>query len=131
MKKKGNKDIVTMFHSFQKDVLNKKPSNAQMFDDIRMMKFKVRPVTGDIAALDFQNSMFVETLWSLGKLDEFFHDTVDFLSKDEKQVFFRLFDDLYQDYQDKLNEINIRADKFSSDFAFEVEIFREKISNGN
>ncbi len=102
-----------------------------MFDEIRMMRFKVRPVTGDISSLDFDNSTFIETLWSLGKLDEFFHTTVDDLNKDEKQVFFRLFDDLYQDYQDRLNEINIRADKFSQDFAFEVEIYRDKGNNGN
>jgi hypothetical protein len=133
MKKKPQTDIVDLFQRFQKEVLDRKPSFTQMFDEVRMMKFKVRPVTGDIGALDFQNNTFVETLWSLGKLDEFFHNSIKDLSKDEKQVFFRLFDDIYQDYQSQLNDINIRADKFNqdNDFTFEVEIFREKFGSGN
>jgi len=131
MKKKQKNDIVSIFQNFQMEVLNRKPTHNQMFDEIRMMRFKVRPVTGDISALDFDNTTFIETLWSLGKLDEFFHSTVDDLDKAEKQVFFRLFDDLYQDYHERLNDINIRADKFSQDFAFEVEIYREKGNNGN
>lgn len=131
MKKTPQKDIVILFQQFQKDVLDKKPHYNQMFDEVRMMKFKVRPVTGDIGALDFKNSKFVETLWSLGKLDEFFQKEIKKLSNEEKQVFYRLFDDVYQDYQSQLNDINIKADKFdkTSDLAFEVEIFREKIGS--
>lgn len=104
-----------------------------MVDDVRMMRFKIRPVTGDIGALNFDNTQFIETLWSLGKLDEFFHEHISSLSKDEKQIFFRLFDGLYQEYQNKLSKINIKSEEFEidRDANFEVEIFREKASLDN
>ena len=51
MKRKITTDVVDMFQKFQHDVLEKKPAFDQMFSDVQMMQFKVRPVTGDIAGL--------------------------------------------------------------------------------
>jgi hypothetical protein len=131
MKKKADADVVGLFHSFQRDVLDNKPSFSQMYDDVRMMQFKVRPVNGDVSELNFDNDSFIEALWSLGKLDQFFHAHVTILSKEEKKVFYKLFDSLYQQYQGVLNGVNLRPDQFDRpetrpETGFEVEIFREK-----
>ena len=44
-----------------------------MFEEVRMMKFKIKPIQGDVSAFNLKNERFIESLWSLGKLDEFFH----------------------------------------------------------
>ncbi|MFW5703683.1 MAG: hypothetical protein ACOCXQ_02515 [Patescibacteria group bacterium] len=127
-------DVVQMFTDFQNQVLEKKPSFPDMCSDVRMMRFRVRPVHGDISELNFQNYAFIEALWSLGKLDQFFIETVDSLNKKERSVFFSLFDRLYQQYQSKLNHINLKSDRYDEEKTtngFEVEIFRERFSKSN
>lgn len=97
-----------------------------------MMRFKVRPVAGDVSSLNFKNEQFIEALWSLGKLDEFFHSVIKDLRKDDRQIFFKLFDGLYQEYQSRLNRVGIREGASLGDNkTFEVEIFRERTRRGN
>lgn len=130
--KRKTVDVLDIFSKFQHDVLEHKPALEQMYADVQMMQFKVRPLAGDIAGINFDNIIFIETLWSLGKLDEFFHQTVTSLSKTEKKVFYQLFDGLYKQYQSKLNKVNLKTDlPDTSSGAFEVEIFREKKSLDN
>lgn len=134
MTSKTKHDVVGMFQTFQKDVLDKKPSTKEMKADVRMMQFKVRPLQGDIYDLNFQNGDFIETLWSLGKLDEFFQHHVTQLNEDERSVFYSMFDRLYQQYQSKLNHINLKRDHYDEEKlagGFEVEIFRERNKKAN
>lgn len=120
-------DLLEMFNTFQRDVLENKPSFAQMFNEIRMMNFKIRPLYGDLSELDFQNMQFVETLWSLGKLDEFYQDNVDLISKKQETMFYRLFNEMYEIYHDELNAVNIKSEDYNARGyrGFEMEIFRE------
>lgn len=134
MSTKTKHDVVGMFQTFQKTVLDKKPSTKEMRADVRMMQFKVRPLQGDIYELNFQNSDFIETLWSLGKLDEFFQNNVSDLNEEERNVFYSMFDRLYQQYQSKLNHINLKRDHYDEEKlsgGFEVEIFRERSKKAN
>ncbi len=56
----------------------------QMVKEVQMMKFKVRPVNGDISKLDFKNSHLVKILWGLGKLDEFINLEFDKIPEKDK-----------------------------------------------
>lgn len=130
--KNKKQDVVQLFQSFQKNILHNKPSHHQMVAEVRMMRFKVRPVAGDVSSLNFKNEQFIEALWSLGKLDEFFHSVIKDLRKDDRQIFFKLFDGLYQEYQSRLNRVGIREGASLGDNkTFEVEIFRERTRRGN
>ncbi|MCX7997062.1 MAG: hypothetical protein N2691_04930 [Patescibacteria group bacterium] len=125
-------DIVQRFHAFRRDILEKKPPHRQMRAEVQMMRFKVRPVSGDVSVLNFQNEKFLEALWSLGKLDEFFHQVVGELKKTDKHIFYKLFDGLYREYQRQLNQIGIRDGATPGENkTFEVEIFREKPRSDN
>ena len=122
---KKNNDVIEIFTNFQKQ-LNHKPSMTQMYDEIRMMKFKIRPMQGDILNVNLQNPDFIETLWSLGKLDEIFQKEYRHLSTKNKQVFFRIFDNIYQKLQSGLNKIRLRPEKISNlSSVLEMEIFKE------
>ncbi len=126
MKKKEPKDVLEIVSRFQKTLMNK-PTQAQMLDEIRMMKFKVRPTQGDIAIIDLHDSRFIETIWSLGKIDELFQKEYQKLPAKKKGIFFNIFDNLYQKFQSDLNGLSLRREKGTkTNPPFEIEIFRER-----
>lgn len=125
MGKKNNQDITDIFGKLKK-ALGTKPSLEQMYEEIRMMRFKIRPISGDISLLQLKNHQLIETIWGLGKLDEVFQKEYDRLGSGQKEVFFRLFDSLYHQYQEQLNKININKEiKPNLTEVFEMEIFKD------
>lgn len=123
---KQNKDVISLFGSIQK-VISSKPSINQMFDEVQMMKFKIKPIQGDLMSFNLKNHQFIESLWSLGKLDEFFYKVVPDLNKREKEVFMRIFDSLYFKYQQQLNQTNLQQKKvtLTKTGLLELEIYKE------
>lgn len=118
-------DVLEMINSFQKS-LNKKPSPEKMYEEIKMMKFKVRPIQGNLSEVNLNNEKFVETLWSLGKLDEFFQKEFYRLSAKNKNLFMKIFEEIYEKYQQDLNRVNLQWEKIPNKQRFlEVEIFKE------
>ena len=127
MRKKTNKDILSLINNIQK-IISTKPNTNQMIEEVRMMKFKIKPIQGDVSAFNLKNERFIESLWSLGKLDEFFHKEFPHLSKKEQEVFLRFFDNLYFKYQQQLNQINLRPAKtaLTKTGLLELEIYKER-----
>lgn len=126
MRKKRNHDVLAIINDFKK-IIDSKPSATKMMEEVRMMKFKVRPIQGDISEFNLKNDRLLEMLWSLGKLDEFFQKELTDLPTKEKKVFVRIFDGLYQQFQSELNGINLKKNKFGNPPpVLEMEIFREK-----
>lgn len=126
MKTRNETDVLTIFDHFHKSI-QKKPSSKLMMDEVRMMKFKVRPMQGDILLFNLQDERLIGVLWSLGKLDELFQNKYQKLSQKDKGVFFRIFDSMYQKLQLELGRINLRRDKVSSiSPTVEIEIFKEQ-----
>jgi hypothetical protein len=127
MAKKNGIDVLDMIYNFQKGILNNKPTSTQMYDEIRMMKFKVKPLQGDISLLNLDNTKFIEILWSLGKLDEFFQNHIEKVSPKQRDTFYRLFDEMYQKFQMELNKINLQKEKTNEMASnFEIEIYKER-----
>jgi hypothetical protein len=125
MRKRNSNEVVDIFSKLKK-ALGTRPSHEKMYEEIRMMRFKIRPISGDISLLQLKNHNLIETLWGLGKLDEVFQKEYDKLGSDQKEVFFRLFDNLYHQYQEELNKINVNKEirpKLSQ--VFEMEIFKD------
>lgn len=125
MKDKNSKDVLKIFDDFQK-MIDNKPSAKKMYEEVQMMKFKVHPVQGDISAFNLKNNQLIETLWSLGKLDELFQKEYRRLTPREKNIFFRIFDGLYQKFQQELNKVSLKHGITDSSSILEMEIFREK-----
>jgi hypothetical protein len=131
MRKKNNGDVFDMIAQFQTDVLNKKPSTSQMYDEVRLMRFKIRPLNGEITMLDLKNHNFIEMLWGLGKLDEFYQGHIEKLPHDQRQIFFRIFDELYQKFQQELNKVNLKKEEIRESSSFEMEIFKDRTKKFN
>lgn len=106
--------------------IKNKPKTDRMFAELRMMKFKIKPIQGDLSAVDLKNEKFIETLWSLGKLDEFFKSEYPKLTPKNRQVFLKIFDELHHQYQQELNSINIyKGPVARKNKILELEIYKE------
>lgn len=126
MKIRNKTDVLQIFDHFHKEI-QKKPSHKRMMEEVRMMKFKVRPMQGDILLFNLQDKRLIEVLWSLGKLDELFQNKYQKLSTKERDVFFRIFDSMYQGLQSELGRINLRKDRAANmSPTVEMEIFKEQ-----
>ncbi|GIW64357.1 MAG: hypothetical protein KatS3mg092_0290 [Patescibacteria group bacterium] len=128
MRRKKTQDIIEELIQFQKS-LEKKPSFEEMFTQIKMMKFRLKPIQGSLINFDFQNKKFVEILWSLGKLDEFFMKKInDFQNDEEKERFFQFFTQICNNYQEKLNKIPVSKiqNNFDNINILEVEIYKSE-----
>src|SRR3989338_6604003 len=129
MVKKNSKDVVEILSNLKK-ALGVRPPFEKMYEEIRMMRFKIKPISGDIFLIQLKNQRLIETLWSLGKLDEVFQQEYKMLDSEQKETFFRLFDNLYQQFQDQLNRININPEARSKlPQVLEMEIFKDMSTN--
>jgi len=130
MKKHNQIDALQLLEQFQKTVLENKPSMGEMISEIHMMKFKIKPMQGDFSQVNFRNDRFIEVLWSLGKLDEFFQTQYPQIRKEEKSTFFTYFDLLQKKLQEDLNHLNLKTSfNEGKQTILEMEIFKERIKN--
>ncbi|MFH0773547.1 MAG: hypothetical protein V1922_04525 [bacterium] len=130
MKKKvSTPDMLRLFKNFKTDVLDKKQSHEQMVKDVYMMKFKIRPLQGDISKLNFSNSTFVETIWRLGKMDDFIEKHMHKIDKKQEHAFFHYFEGMYKELQNTLNSLHFdtqKGDIFAKRDFIEMEIYKER-----
>ncbi len=127
MKKKKHIDVLHVLAEFQKNILEKKPSLPQMYDEVQMMHFKIRPLQGDVALLNLSDLNLIEALWNLGKLDEFFKSQKDNLTHKQKQIFFQFLENMYEQFQEKLTNVRLKPmEEMEMSTSVEMEIFKEE-----
>ncbi len=126
MPRKNNIDVINLLRNFQKN-LDNHPPTAEMYDEVRMMKFKIKPVQGDISLLNLNDQRLIEVLWRLGKLDDFFQSEFGHLNKKNKEVFYSFFESLHNNLQNQLNHLNLKDEygKIGKGTFFEIEIIKE------
>lgn len=126
MKKKETVDLLLILADFQRNTLESKPSIEAMVDEVRMMHFKIRPLQGDVSLLDLREDKLIETLWNLGKLDEFYQKHNNRLTSGQKSIFFNFFEEIYGKFQNQLNKLNLRSTvEKDVPSTIEMEIFKD------
>jgi hypothetical protein len=132
MKKKNNTDIVEVLKKLE-GIFRNIPTSKTMEEEVRMMHFKIRPLQGDISRVNFNNIKFVETLWKLGKLDDFFQTELEKVSNDQKQILLKTLHPIYEQFQNQLNSVTLKANPASQDRSpiLEMEIMKERIEKKN
>ena len=124
MKNSKNNDVFKLLADLQ-IVLRQKPSVDKMFEEIRMMKFKIRPIIGDISLVNVKNNQLIEALWGLGKIDDFFQKKIKQLNLKDKKTFFRVVSDIRDGYEQQLNRVGLKG-KVNPSSPVELEIFKER-----
>lgn len=126
MRQKNNSDLIEDIVNFQRDLTKNKPSHDIMYEQVRMMRYKIRPLQGDISLLNFKDKKFIEILWNLGKLDEFFDKKKNVLNKRQKEIFFGFLDKIYDKLQHQLNHLDLKYSESDEKHSIiEMEILRE------
>ena len=69
-KNEKKEDVISLLSYYQKTVIANKPSLEIMLDEIKMMNFKIRPLSGDFSFINGMDSKLIEMIWNLGKLDQ-------------------------------------------------------------
>lgn len=124
MKSTKKTDVFNLISRLQK-ILTQKPSQEEMLKEVQMMKFKIRPVYGDLSLLDFKNLPLVEALWGLGKIEEFFYKEVKKIDGRDQQTFFRLINQIKNRLETQLNKISFKTSVTVPQMV-EMEIFKER-----
>lgn len=105
-----------------------RPSKREMLEDIKMMKFKIRPVTGDIFTLKDKDIGFLQSLWKLARIEELVGGQVERLSGGEKEIFFSYLEDLQLKTEEKIalaiRRLPVKEKKNIK--VLELEVFRER-----
>lgn len=125
MRKDNSKDIAGMLSKLN-SILNNKPSKENMTKEVRMMNYKMRPLKGDFSLIHINDSRFIEILWKLGKLDDFFQREITKTPKKQKDIVINAFHNIHMRFQQQLNKINLKDGYFSKkDSDTAMEIIRE------
>lgn len=128
--KRKNLHVDRILHTFQ-SILKHKPSPKIMIKDIHMMKFKIKPVSGDVSQLNMGNDNFIEMIWSMGKLEEIMQKAYYNLDTNGKKMLLQVFDNLFEQFQERLNKISVREEAFSEieeKNKLEIEIFKDTLT---
>ena len=131
MKIKEKNDIFKLLKLFELTYRNR-PSSAKMYTEIQMMKFKIKPIQGQISDLDMKNDKFIEALWSIGKMEEIFEKNYLKISIKNREAALRAFTHLYKQFQEKMNRVDLKSENpGKNELNFEIEIFKEINSKAN
>ncbi len=126
MADKKSVDVADILVNLQRTVLSHKPPMNTMLEEIRMMKFKIKPLLGDISMINFKNQHLIEIMWSLGKLDDFFQREYEKLRPNQREMFYKIFEDLHGKFQAQLNALNLNKNADDNDGpVLEMEIYKD------
>lgn len=127
MKRDIKVDLFEKVKEFRNTVIENTPSKEVMTYEVRMMNFKIKPVVGEVFDIDFENEEFIEALWRLGKLDEFFQSEIQNLNKSERPIFFQIVNNMKSIFQNRLNRIHATVFDIESqpNRELEVEIIKD------
>ncbi|MCX7881017.1 MAG: hypothetical protein N2482_00680 [Patescibacteria group bacterium] len=121
-------DFLTALEKLQR-ILNNKPRVEKMWQEVKMMGFQIKPIFGNISLLSAKKNELVESLWKIGKLDEFFNQEFKKLSPREKEIFFEMINEAKESLESKLGRFSLDQKINLSNLPplIEMEVFRKKI----
>ncbi len=131
MRRKGiNPEKATalqFIHEVIAGVKNSNPSVEEMIRDLKMMKLKIRPLSGDLFSISEKQSNFLESLWKIGKIEEIVHRAVEKLDDNEMTIFFDYIDNLEKQIHDTYSQAvdAMSVEEQERLRVVKLEIFRE------
>ncbi len=127
--KDSNKDIFAVMVDFNQNVLQHMPSVSTMREEVSMMDFKIRPVQGDISALDLTSNKFIEALWCMGKLDELYQNDICDYEESDRELFSQFTTNIQNRYTSELQRlVSTQTNKQEKAPYVEIEIYRETVN---
>lgn len=107
-----------------KKIIEAKPERPQIVKEIGAMKLRVKSVLGEIDFNDLNNDKLLETLWRLGKLDEFFNTRVKKADPKDQLILMNLGFQIKKKLENELSQLEIKSRSIFPRL-IEMEVFRE------
>jgi len=131
MKKVDTQDsnkVLNLIKKITFEVEKVRPSREKMIEEIKMMKFKIRPLAGDIFDLAKEEVGFLESLWKIGKIDRIINEGLNELSESEKETFFQYLGNFHHRIEKKLSSAikKLSPEEIENIKVVELEVFRER-----
>lgn len=107
-----------------------RPDKHEMLHDIKMMNFKIRPISGDVFAMAGHNVDFMESVWRIAKIEEIIGVALQSLEERELRAFFQYMDNLEDQLQKTITKTlhDAPADIGRGVEMVALEVFRERTS---
>lgn len=125
-KNEKREDVMSLLTYYQKTVIANKPSLEIMLDEIKMMNFKIRPLSGDFSVINGMDSKLIEMIWNLGKLDQLYREKENLLRSKDRKLFMKFFESLHDKFQKDLGFMKLKnVEESEPSNILEMEVFRE------
>ncbi len=125
-KNEKKEDVISLLSYYQKTVIANKPSLEIMLDEIKMMNFKIRPLSGDFSVINGMDSKLIEMIWNLGKLDQLYREKENLLKSKDRKLFMKFFESVHEKFQKDLGFLKLKnSDQPEPSNILEMEVFRE------
>lgn len=128
-----NNRVLELIEKITQEINNIRPSKEKMLEEIKMMRFKIRPVVGDVFEVAKKEEIFLESLWQIGKIEQIVSGAVEKLTKKEKEMFFQFIENLQSQMEEKIASF-VSSSKMSFNekkgiTILELEVFKDKNFN--
>lgn len=125
-KNEKKEDVISILSYYQKTVIADKPSLEIMLDEIKMMNFKIRPLSGDFSLINGMDSKLIEMIWNLGKLDQLYREKENLLKLKDRKLFMKFFEAIHEKFQKDLGLLKIKNNEQTEPSnILEMEVYRE------
>jgi hypothetical protein len=86
-KRQKSDEIFTQVMVKLKNILEKKPPLAKMKEEVELMGFTIRPISGNAQIIkNIDDRQFIEALWTVGKIDFLMEKNFKHLTKPQKEI---------------------------------------------
>lgn len=125
-KNEKKEDVISLLSYYQKTVIINKPTLEIMLDEIKMMNFKIRPLSGDFSLINGMDSKLIEMIWNLGKLDQLYREKENLLKSKDRKLFMKFFESIHEKFQKDLGNLKIKNNEQNEPSnILEMEVYRE------
>jgi len=111
------------------EVEQPKPAFKIMLRDIQMMRFKIRPIIGDISSLNEMNNEVIALLWKIGRIDEIIHASFKDLAEDDQDQLLEYLQHMELQTENDLRRVLRQKPNTKTNNLLKLEVFRELLSD--
>ena len=111
------------------EVEQPKPAFKIMLRDIQMMRFKIRPIIGDISSLNEMNDEVIALLWKIGRIDEIIHASFKDLAEDDQDQLLEYLQHMELQTENDLRRVLRQKPNTKTNNLLKLEVFRELLSD--
>lgn len=120
-------NVIDLIKKVDEEIKNIRPEKEKIVQEIKMMNFKIRTLSGDIFTMRKERASFMEALWKIGKIESIVNKALLKLNSKDKKLFLEYFFNLQRQTQEKIASMIEKKspDDYQDAKVFEFEVFKD------